>query len=100
MAQARSDRLITIVPNPCRVRVTFAGRVIAETDRALTLAESSYAPVQYIPRADVGRVFGKGDTHGFAVQVPFPAGTHQVCVYAIDASGTGPNPAIDCRSVG
>jgi uncharacterized protein (DUF427 family) len=53
MTQARGNRLITIVPNPRRVRVTFGGRVIADTDKALTLNETSYLPVQYIPRADV-----------------------------------------------
>ena len=31
----------------------FAGRVVADTTRALSLAEASYPPVQYIPRADV-----------------------------------------------
>jgi uncharacterized protein (DUF427 family) len=46
------DHPITIVPNPKRVRVTFAGRVVAETSRALTLAEASYPPVLYIPRED------------------------------------------------
>lgn len=44
---------ITITPNANRVRVTVAGKVIADTRRALTLKEASYPPVQYIPRADV-----------------------------------------------
>jgi uncharacterized protein (DUF427 family) len=47
------DHLITVVPNPKRVRVTFAGRVVADTRRALVLREAGYAPVQYIPRADI-----------------------------------------------
>jgi uncharacterized protein (DUF427 family) len=47
------DHPITVAPNRNRVRVRFAGRVIADTTRALTLAETSYRPVQYIPRADV-----------------------------------------------
>ena len=47
------DHPITIEPNPKRVRVTFAGRVVADTLRALTLREADYAPVQYIPRADI-----------------------------------------------
>jgi uncharacterized protein (DUF427 family) len=46
------DHPITIAPNPNRVRVTFNGRVIADTVRALTLREASLRPVQYIPRAD------------------------------------------------
>ena len=47
------DHPITIEPNGRRVRVTFNGRVVADTRRALTLREAGYAPVQYIPRADV-----------------------------------------------
>jgi uncharacterized protein (DUF427 family) len=46
------DHPITIEPNPRRVRVTFNGRVVADTTRALTLREASLRPVQYIPRAD------------------------------------------------
>jgi uncharacterized protein (DUF427 family) len=47
------DHPITVSPNPGRVIVTFNGRVVADTRRALTLREAGYAPVQYIPRADV-----------------------------------------------
>jgi uncharacterized protein (DUF427 family) len=46
------DHPITITPNGKRVRVTFAGNVIADTARALLLKEASYKPVFYIPRAD------------------------------------------------
>ncbi len=34
------------------MRVTFAGRVVADTTRALTLKEASYPEVFYIPRED------------------------------------------------
>jgi uncharacterized protein (DUF427 family) len=47
------DHPITIAPNPARVVVTVAGRVVADTRKALTLHEGSYAAVQYIPRQDV-----------------------------------------------
>src|ERR1700745_4258844 len=53
MKQPGPDHPITITPNPARVTVTVAGRIVADTRRALTLNESSYRPVQYIPRADV-----------------------------------------------
>jgi uncharacterized protein (DUF427 family) len=33
--------------------VTVAGQVVASTQRALTLREADYPPVQYIPLADV-----------------------------------------------
>src|SRR5262249_15437742 len=46
------DHPITIDKNSKRVRVTFAGRVIANTTGSLTLKEASYKPVFYIPRTD------------------------------------------------
>jgi uncharacterized protein (DUF427 family) len=46
------DHPITITRSSRRVRVKFAGRLIADTTRALMLKEASYKPVQYIPRAD------------------------------------------------
>jgi uncharacterized protein (DUF427 family) len=52
MKQPGPDHPITIAPNGKRVRVTFAGKVIADTRRALTLKETNYPPVHYIPRAD------------------------------------------------
>lgn len=47
------DHPITIAPNPNRVVVSVAGRVVADTRAALTLREASYRAVQYIPRKDV-----------------------------------------------
>jgi len=44
---------ITIERNPKRVVVSVAGRIIADTQNALTLREANYPPVQYIPRRDV-----------------------------------------------
>ncbi|KAB1073281.1 DUF427 domain-containing protein [Methylobacterium planeticum] len=44
---------IEITPNPHRVVVTVAGRVVADTRHALTLREAAYPAVQYIPREDV-----------------------------------------------
>ncbi|WP_333767031.1 DUF427 domain-containing protein [Streptomyces sp. IBSBF 2435] len=47
------DHPITVEPNPSRVVVRAGGRVVADTTRALTLRESSYPAVQYIPLDDV-----------------------------------------------
>ncbi|WP_029109047.1 DUF427 domain-containing protein [Mycobacterium sp. URHD0025] len=44
---------ITITPTGRRVTVTVGGAIVAQTDAALTLQESTYPAVQYIPRADV-----------------------------------------------
>src|SRR6202048_1417617 len=47
------DHPISIQPNPARVVVSAAGRVVADTRNALTLREAAYPPVQYIPAEDV-----------------------------------------------
>jgi uncharacterized protein (DUF427 family) len=47
------DHPISIEANPSRVIVTVGGRIIADTRAALTLRETSYPAVQYIPRRDV-----------------------------------------------
>jgi uncharacterized protein (DUF427 family) len=47
------DHPITVTPNPNRIKVTFGGRVVADTKKALTLKEADYPPVQYLPRSDL-----------------------------------------------
>ena len=47
------DHPITITPTGRRVVVRLGGAVIADTTEALTLQESTYPPVQYIPRKDL-----------------------------------------------
>jgi uncharacterized protein (DUF427 family) len=47
------DHPISIERNSRRVVVSVSGRVIADTREALTLHESRYPAVQYIPRKDV-----------------------------------------------
>jgi uncharacterized protein (DUF427 family) len=47
------DHPITLEPNPARITVTVAGRIIADTREALTLREAAYPAVQYIPLKDV-----------------------------------------------
>lgn len=44
---------ITVTPTGARVVVRVGGEVIAETDAALTLQESSYPAVHYIPLGGV-----------------------------------------------
>ena len=57
------DHPIAIAVNSKRVRVSFAGQVIADTRRALTLKETTYPAVQYILRADVAMDLLKPTTH-------------------------------------
>ena len=47
------DHPITVEPTGKRVVVRAGGQVIAESDGALTLQESTYPAVQYIPIGDV-----------------------------------------------
>jgi uncharacterized protein (DUF427 family) len=47
------DHPITVAFNPKRVQVEYNGHVIVDTRRALTLRESTYPAVQYVPRDDV-----------------------------------------------
>jgi uncharacterized protein (DUF427 family) len=68
------DHPITIKPAPERVRVTFNGKVVADTRRALVRQEASYKPVFYIPRADAQMALFERTAHS----------TH--CPYKGDAS--------------
>jgi uncharacterized protein (DUF427 family) len=47
------DHPIMIEANPSRVVVLVGGRVVADSEQALTLREAKYPAVQYIPRKDV-----------------------------------------------
>jgi uncharacterized protein (DUF427 family) len=45
------DHPIAISPIEGKVRVTVAGRIVAESARALRLEEKGYPPVYYLPRS-------------------------------------------------
>ena len=47
------DHPITVEPTAGRVVVRAGGRILADTDKALTLRESSYPAVQYVPLAEI-----------------------------------------------
>ena len=44
---------IRITPSAKRVRVTYKGKVVADSKRALELHEGAYPVTYYLPRADV-----------------------------------------------
>jgi len=46
------DHPITVFPAESKVRVTVAGRIVAESTRTLRLEEKGYPPVYYLPRDD------------------------------------------------
>jgi uncharacterized protein (DUF427 family) len=68
------DHPIAIAPAGKHLRVRFAGKIIADTTRALALREASYPPVYYIPRADAD----------MSLLLPTERSTH--CPYKGDAS--------------
>lgn len=76
------DHPITVTPNPGRVVVTVAGKVVADSRDALTLREASYPPVQYIPRKDVDMAALQRTDH--ASYCPFKG---DAAYYSIPASG-------------
>ena len=51
--QPTAEHPITVTPTGAHVVVRVNGDVVAETDAALTLQESTYPAVQYVPLADV-----------------------------------------------
>lgn len=65
---------ITVEPTGRHVTVRVNGEIVAETDAALTLQESTYPAVQYIPRGDV------------VADRLRPSGTETYCPYKGDAS--------------
>ncbi|HKC14174.1 MAG TPA: DUF427 domain-containing protein [Vicinamibacteria bacterium] len=51
--QKKPDHRITTKAAGVRVRVTFGGKVIADSRDAIVLQEGQYPPVYYLPRKDV-----------------------------------------------
>ena len=58
------DHPIAIAPSGQRVRVLFNGAAVADTTRALMLAEAAYKPVFYIPRGDAQLALLTKTAHG------------------------------------
>jgi uncharacterized protein (DUF427 family) len=81
--QPGPDHPITITPNPDHIVVTVAGKVVADTRRALTLQEPTYPAVQYIPIEDVERsLLERTETASYC---PFKG---DASYYSIPAGGT------------
>ena len=57
------DHPITISPVGGKVRVTVAGRIVAESRRALRLEEKGYPAVYYLPRSDANMSLLVRTTH-------------------------------------
>lgn len=83
------DHPITIAPNPRRVRVTFAGKVVAETSHALTLKEASYPAVLYVPREDANMSLLTRTDHG--THCPYKG---QASYYTLQVDGRAAENAV------
>ena len=81
----KPEHRVDLVPETRRVRVTFAGIVIADTTRAVRCEETGHEPVHYLPEKDVRldllRPTGhktscpfKGDCSYWTIEVPGGAG--------------------------
>jgi len=86
------DHPITISPARGKVRVTVAGRIVAESTRALRLEENGYQPVYYVPRNDADMSLlvptthytycpYKGDCTYFSVPIGGPKSENAVWTY-------------------
>lgn len=76
------DHPITVEPNANRVVVMFDGRPLADSSRVLTMQESSYPPVHYIPRADVDMALLERTTH--ATHCPYKG---DAAYYSVRSNG-------------
>jgi uncharacterized protein (DUF427 family) len=76
------DHPITISSSGKHVKVTFAGRVVADTTKALSLKEASYPPVLYVPRSDVDMRLLSRTQH--ATHCPYKG---DASYYSINAGG-------------
>jgi uncharacterized protein (DUF427 family) len=83
------DHPISIEANSKRVRVTFNGRVVADSTRALTLREASLAPVHYIPRADADMALLTRTRH--ATQCPYKG---DAAYYSLEVDGRTADNAV------
>ncbi|WP_126283499.1 DUF427 domain-containing protein [Burkholderia stagnalis] len=94
------DHPITVEPHPSRVVVKAAGKVIADTRRALALREAAYPAVLYIPRDDADMTLLQRTDH--ATYCPYKG---DCAYYSIPAGGARavnavwtyeqPYPAVD-----
>jgi uncharacterized protein (DUF427 family) len=83
------DHPISIERNASRVVVTVAGRIVADTRKALTLREQGYPPVQYIPRKDADMTLLARTDH--ATYCPYKG---DCAYYSIPLGGERSNNAV------
>ena len=85
-ARVRGWTLDPDTPLPINIHIYVDGKF-----RAGLLAD--------VRRPDVEKAFSNGALHGFNLSLSMTPGTHQVCVYAINAPTRTGNPRIGCKTV-
>jgi uncharacterized protein (DUF427 family) len=83
------DHPITVSPVEGTVRVTVAGRIVAESTRALRLEEKGYPPVHYLPRNDADTSLLVRTNH--ATHCPYKG---DAAYYSIPIGGTKSENAV------
>jgi uncharacterized protein (DUF427 family) len=87
--QPTAEHPITVTPTGSHVVVRVNGEVVAETDAALTLQESTYPAVQYVPLVDVSpSALTRSDTTTYC---PYKG---EANYYHLTAAGTTVDDAI------
>src|SRR5207248_11152761 len=82
----KPEHRVDLLPEAQRVRVTFAGAVIADSNSALRVEETGHGPVHYLPQKDVRldlmrptehhtRCPYKGEASYWRIEVPGEAGS-------------------------
>jgi uncharacterized protein (DUF427 family) len=87
------DHPITISPADTAVTVRWAGRVIAKTDDALVLQESTYRPVYYLPLDAVDADVLESSTH--RTYCPYKGDASYYSLTDGDVDGDGGRVAAD-----
>ena len=49
----KPEHRVDLLPETRRVRVTFAGQIVADTTNALRVEETGHGPVHYVPEKDL-----------------------------------------------
>ncbi|MFC0628916.1 DUF427 domain-containing protein [Kribbella deserti] len=76
---------ITVTPYAGRIKVLVDGKVLAETTEALTLQESTYPAVRYIPRQDVD--LGQLERTEHSTYCPFKGDASYYSIPALNDAG-------------
>lgn len=79
------DHPITITRSDAHIVVRAAGKVIADTCRALELREASYPPVLYIPREDADMALLERTSHASYCPYKGDASYHSIVGGAANA---------------